>query len=102
MRNSIVFMALAAALALPTAAIAEPAQAPPPGWDRALTAIQTHWQKKHPDDLIVAIKRFPSLFMDSTGDWFDVTYLIIDYGRAYCVARPHAHELCPLTKILRK
>ena len=74
MRNRIVFMALAAALALPVAAIAEPPQPPPPGWDRALTAVQTHWQKKHPDDLLVSIKRFSSLFMDSKGDWFDVTY----------------------------
>ena len=34
--------------------------------------------------------------------WFEMTYLIIDYGRAYCVARPHKHELCPLTKKLEK
>ena len=34
--------------------------------------------------------------------WFETTYLLIDYGRAYCVARPHRHELCPLTKILEK
>jgi len=34
-------------------------------------------------------------------DWFIATYLIIDYGRAYCVARPHRHELCPLTKVLK-
>ncbi len=34
--------------------------------------------------------------------WFEATYLLIDYGRAYCVARPHKHELCPLTKILEK
>ncbi len=33
-------------------------------------------------------------------DWFTATYMIIDYGRAYCVARPHKHELCPLTKVL--
>jgi endonuclease-3 len=33
-------------------------------------------------------------------DWFAATYMIIDYGRAYCVARPHKHELCPLTKVL--
>lgn len=32
--------------------------------------------------------------------WFEATYLIIDYGRKYCVARPHKHDLCPLTKIL--
>jgi endonuclease III len=35
-------------------------------------------------------------------DWFTATYMIIDYGRAYCVARPHKHELCPLTKVLAK
>ena len=33
-------------------------------------------------------------------DWFAATYMLIDYGRAYCVARPHKHELCPLTKVL--
>jgi endonuclease III len=33
-------------------------------------------------------------------DWFTATYMIIDYGRAYCVARPHKHERCPLTKAL--
>jgi endonuclease-3 len=33
-------------------------------------------------------------------DWFRATYEIIEYGRKYCVARPHKHELCPLTKIL--
>lgn len=31
-------------------------------------------------------------------DWFLVTYLLIDYGRKYCPARPHKHELCPLAK----
>jgi endonuclease III len=35
-------------------------------------------------------------------DWFESTYLLIDYGRKYCVARPHKHELCPLTKVLAK
>jgi endonuclease-3 len=33
-------------------------------------------------------------------DWYAATYMLIDYGRAYCVARPHKHELCPLTKVL--
>jgi len=32
--------------------------------------------------------------------WFEATYMLIDYGRKYCVARPHKHELCPLTKML--
>ncbi len=31
-------------------------------------------------------------------DWFKATYLLIDYGRKYCFARPHKHELCPLSK----
>jgi len=31
-------------------------------------------------------------------EWFGFTYRLIDYGRKYCVARPHKHELCPLTK----
>ncbi len=34
-------------------------------------------------------------------DWFVSTYRLINYGRAYCVARPHKHELCPLTKVLK-
>lgn len=33
-------------------------------------------------------------------DWFISTYRLINYGRQYCVARPHKHELCPLTKVL--
>ncbi len=32
-------------------------------------------------------------------DWFRATYLLIEYGRRYCPARPHRHELCPLAKI---
>lgn len=34
-------------------------------------------------------------------DWFKATYLIIDYGRKYCFARPHKHEVCPLTPLLK-
>ncbi|MDR3582038.1 MAG: endonuclease III [Candidatus Pacebacteria bacterium] len=33
-------------------------------------------------------------------DWFKATYLLIDYGRKYCPARPHDHAKCPLTKVL--
>jgi len=33
-------------------------------------------------------------------EWFLLTYRLIDYGRKYCTARPHQHELCPLTKVL--
>jgi endonuclease III len=29
-------------------------------------------------------------------DWFLLTYLLIAYGRAYCTARPHDHDACPL------
>jgi endonuclease-3 len=32
-------------------------------------------------------------------DWFSATYKIIEYGRKYCVARPHDHQSCPLNKI---
>jgi endonuclease-3 len=35
-------------------------------------------------------------------EWFNFTYLLIDYGRKYCVARPHEHQNCPLTKLLAK
>ena len=35
-------------------------------------------------------------------DWFEATYLLIDYGRKYCVARPHQHQLCPLSKALNE
>lgn len=34
-------------------------------------------------------------------EWFNFTYRLIDYGRKYCPARPHTHDNCPLTKILR-
>lgn len=29
-------------------------------------------------------------------DWFTLTYLLIEYGRKYCVARAHNHGACPL------
>ena len=29
-------------------------------------------------------------------EWFHATYLLIDYGRKYCTARPHDHAQCPL------
>jgi endonuclease III len=35
-------------------------------------------------------------------DWFRATYLLIEYGRRYCPARPHKHAECPLTKALGK
>ena len=35
-------------------------------------------------------------------DWFAATYMIIDYGRKYCPARPHDHAHCPLTAPLAK
>ena len=34
------------------------------------------------------------------GEWLYFTYLLIEYGRAYCTARKHNHVNCPLTKIL--
>jgi endonuclease-3 len=32
-------------------------------------------------------------------EWFAATYRLIDYGRKYCPARPHKHELCPLASL---
>ena len=34
-------------------------------------------------------------------DWTRATYLLINYGRHYCPARPHDHAKCPLTRILK-
>jgi endonuclease-3 len=34
-------------------------------------------------------------------EWFSFTYLLIEYGRKYCPARPHDHANCPLTKLLK-
>lgn len=31
--------------------------------------------------------------------WFDLTYKIIDYGRAYCQAKKHKHSACPLADL---
>lgn len=31
-------------------------------------------------------------------EWFNFTYLLIDYGRKYCQARPHNNKKCPLYK----
>lgn len=31
-------------------------------------------------------------------DWFNFTYLVIDYGRKYCTARVKDHSSCPLSK----
>lgn len=35
-------------------------------------------------------------------EWFAMTYLLIEYGRKYCVARVHDHKKCPLTSMLQK
>jgi endonuclease-3 len=35
-------------------------------------------------------------------EWLVFTYRLIEYGRTYCPARPHAHDLCPLTKGVAK
>jgi endonuclease-3 len=32
-------------------------------------------------------------------DWYIFSYLAIDYGRAYCSARPHNHTECPISKL---
>ena len=31
-------------------------------------------------------------------DWFELTYLLIEYGRKYCPAKKHDHKNCPLIK----
>jgi len=33
-------------------------------------------------------------------EWLSVTYLLIEYGRKYCIAKKHDHENCPMMKIL--
>lgn len=35
-------------------------------------------------------------------EWFPFTYRIIEYGRAYCVAKKHDHAHCPLTKVIER
>ncbi len=32
-------------------------------------------------------------------NWFQFTYLMIEYGRKYCSARRHNHASCPLAKV---
>jgi endonuclease-3 len=34
-------------------------------------------------------------------EWLRFTYLLIEYGRAYCTARKHNHKACPLTLALK-
>ncbi|MBN1492242.1 MAG: ankyrin repeat domain-containing protein [Phycisphaerae bacterium] len=65
-------MALLAVLALPQATIAAP---PHPGWDCAAADLQTHWQRRHPDDKIASIKRVPTLHFHSEGGRFEITYV---------------------------
>lgn len=33
-------------------------------------------------------------------DWFQFTYLVIDYGRKYCPAKKHDHANCPLVRLI--
>src|SRR3990167_5949794 len=35
-------------------------------------------------------------------DWFQFTYMMIEYGRKYCPARKHDHSRCPLSIALAK
>lgn len=32
-------------------------------------------------------------------EWIDFSFRLIDYGRAYCIARTHDHAKCPLSSI---
>ena len=34
-------------------------------------------------------------------EWNKITYLLIEYGRAYCQAKKHDHANCPLTKVMK-
>lgn len=34
-------------------------------------------------------------------DWFQFTYLMIEYGRKYCPAKKHDHANCPLVRVLK-
>lgn len=34
-------------------------------------------------------------------DWLRFTYLLIEYGRAFCTARKHNHDTCPLSLALK-
>ncbi len=58
---------------------------------RALGLSKEKTPEKIEQDLMAIIPR---------DQWFNATYMVIDYGRTYCPARPHKHELCPLTKVL--
>ncbi|MBI2013612.1 MAG: endonuclease III [Candidatus Colwellbacteria bacterium] len=31
-------------------------------------------------------------------EWPELNYRLVDYGRTYCAAKPHAHDKCPLNK----
>lgn len=33
-------------------------------------------------------------------EWFVTTYRFIEYGRAFCTARRHDHQNCPITKLM--
>jgi len=57
---------------------------------RVLGLSREKTPEKIEQDLMVIIPR---------REWFRATYLLIEYGRAYCVARPHDHAKCPLTKV---
>jgi len=35
-------------------------------------------------------------------DWLNISFLLIDYGRKFCPARPHPHALCPLGQFEKK
>jgi len=47
--------------------------------------------KKIEKDLMVLIPK---------KEWLSFTYLFIEYGRAYCIAKKHDHASCPLTSLL--
>ncbi len=58
---------------------------------RVLMLSKHHNPVKVEEDLMKIVPR---------SDWLRLTYLLIEYGRAYCSARKHDHANCPLTKAL--
>lgn len=58
---------------------------------RVLQLSKQHNPEKIEQDLMKIVPQI---------EWLHFTYLLIEYGRAYCTARKHDHVNCPLSKIL--
>lgn len=55
---------------------------------RVLGLTDQHDPNKIERDLMVIVPR---------KEWFGLTYLLIEYGRKYCIAKKHDHANCPLS-----